>query len=168
VKSYDPDIDDRHFRQALGCFASGVTVVTSAHAGEIAGTTVSAFASLSLKPPLVLACLDATSATREIIEASRLFAVNVLAEGQGALSDRFSQKRKEGDPHQFDGVAWRAETTGAPILEGAHAYADCRLEAVHEGGDHRIYVGRVVSLGADEARSRPLLYHAGRYHRLGS
>jgi len=159
-------IDEKLFRLTLGCFASGVTVVTSVHGGDIAGTTVSAFASLSLNPPLVLVCLDETSATRALIEQARVFAVNVLAEGQGPLSEHFAQRREEGDPHQFNGVGWRAGTTGSPILEGCHAFADCRVEAVHEGGDHRIYIGRVTSLGVDENNTRPLVYHAGAYRRL--
>ncbi len=161
-----PHIDEKIFRLTMSCFASGVTVVTSARGAEIAGTTVSAFSSLSLNPPLVLVCLDETSATRALIDDSRVFAVNVLAEGQEALSDRFAQPREEGDPLQFDGVGWQPGTTGAPILQGCHAFADCRVEAVHDGGDHRIYIGRVTSLGVDENGSRPLVYHAGKYQRL--
>ena len=159
-------IDEKLFRLAMGSFASGVTVVTSVRGAEIAGTTVSAFSSLSLDPPLVLVCLDEASATRAVVEVSRVFAVNVLAEGQEALSDRFAQQRKEGDPHQFEGVGWRPGTTGSPILEGCHAFADCRVEAVHDGGDHRIYVGRVISLGLGESGSRPLVYYASTYRRL--
>ncbi|MFQ5458687.1 MAG: flavin reductase family protein [Myxococcota bacterium] len=158
--------DDQIFRQALGCFASGVTVVTSAHESEIAGTTVAAFASLSLDPPLVLVCLDGTSATRALIERSGVFAANVLALSQKALSDHFAKPRKTGDPHQFDDAPYTRGATGSPILEGCHAFADCQVEAAHAGGDHRIYIGRVAALGFDAAGTKPLLYHAGRYREL--
>lgn len=155
------------FRDTLARFASGVTVVTSAHGEEIAGTTVSAFSSLSLDPPLVLVCLDETSATRALIEASRVFAVNILARGQRDLCDRFAQRRREGDPHQFDGVAYDRAPTRSPLLRGCHAFVDCRVTAVHDGGDHRIYVGRVETLGSDDGPSEPLVYHAGLYRLFG-
>lgn len=158
-------VDEALFRRAMSHFASGVTVVTSAHGDDVAGTTVSAFSSLSLAPPLILVCLDETSATRALIERSGVFAVNVLASDQQALSDRFAQRRKEGDAHQFDGVPWRAASSKSPLLEGAHVSADCRVVAVHDGGDHRIYVGRVETLGF-AAGSHPLVYHGGRYRRL--
>ena len=84
--------NDSLFRATLSRFVSGVTVVTSAHENDIAGTTVSAFASLSLDPPLVLACLDGTSATRAMIEQSRVFAVNILSREQWALAERFARR----------------------------------------------------------------------------
>jgi flavin reductase (DIM6/NTAB) family NADH-FMN oxidoreductase RutF len=161
-------VSDTLFRTTLARFASGVTVITSTHGEDIAGTTVSAFSSLSLDPPLVLVCLDETSATRELIERSRVFAVNILARGQGELSDRFAKRRKEGDPHQFEGVGYDRAPTRSPILHGCHAFADCRVVAVHEGGDHRIYVGRVDTLGVDDGPSEPLVYHAGRLRPLGN
>ena len=162
-----PRFDDEIFRQALGCFASGVTVVTSAQGAEIAGTTVAAFASLSLDPPLVLACLDGASATRALIERSGVFAANVLALPQEALSVHFANPRKPGDPDQFENVPFTRGATGSPIIDGCHAFTDCRLEATHAGGDHRIYIGRVATLGFDTAGTKPLIYHAGRYHQLG-
>jgi flavin reductase (DIM6/NTAB) family NADH-FMN oxidoreductase RutF len=158
--------DEKLLRSALGRFASGVTVVTSARGDEIAGTTVAAFASLSLKPPLVLVCLEEHSATRRIIEASRVFAVNVLSASQQALSERFARPHRAGEPSQFEGIPFRRGATSSPILDGCHAFTDCRVAGVHEGGDHRIYVGRVESLGFGEGGSRPLLYHDGRYRHL--
>ena len=155
------------FRTTLSRFASGVTVITSAHGEDIAWTTVSAFASLSLDPPLVLACLDATSATRAMIEQSRVFAVNILSREQWALSERFAKRRQEGDPNQFEGVDTDRAPSGSPILRGCHAVADCRVVAVHEGGDHRIYIGRVDTVGLGDGPSEPLLYHTGRYRLIG-
>ncbi len=158
--------DEKLFRSALGKFASGVTVVTSARGDEIAGTTVAAFVPLSLKPPLVLVCLDEHSATRKIIEASRVFAANVLSSSQQALSEHFARPHRAGEPSQFEKIPFRRGVTNSPILDGCHAFTDCRVVAVHEGGDHRIYIGRVDSLGFDEGGSRPLLYHDGRYRQL--
>jgi 3-hydroxy-9,10-secoandrosta-1,3,5(10)-triene-9,17-dione monooxygenase reductase component len=166
MPSQDNPVEEALFRRTMGRFATGVTIVTSAHGGDIAGTTVSAFSSLSIRPPLVAVCLDETSATRRLIDGSRVFAVNVLAQDQEALSERFATSRSEGEPHQFDGVSYREAVTGSPILQGCHAFADCRVVAAHEGGDHRIYVGRVQSLGAEDDGSRPLVYHGGRYRRL--
>jgi flavin reductase (DIM6/NTAB) family NADH-FMN oxidoreductase RutF len=158
--------DEQLFRTTLGKFASGVTVVTSARGDDVAGTTVAAFLSLSLNPPLVLVCFDESSATRRIIEASRVFAANVLSASQQALSEHFARPHGEGEPSQFETIPFRRDVTGAPILDGCHAFTDCRVVAVHEGGDHRIYIGRVESLGFDETAPQPLLFHDGRYRTL--
>lgn len=160
-------VNDSLFRATLSRFASGVTVITSAHGDDIAGTTVSAFSSLSLDPPLVLVCLDETSATRGLIEKSRVFAVNILSHDQQHLSDRFAKRRNEGDPHQFEGVGYDRAPSHSPLLHGCHAFADCCVVAVHEGGDHRIYVGRVETLGVEDGPSEPLVNHAGRYRPIG-
>ncbi len=165
MKTHD-DFDEKIFRKALGCFASGVTIVTSAQGDDVAGTTVAAFASLSLDPPLVLVCLDEASATRGIIEVSGVFAANVLAHDQEALSERFAKARKEGDPQQFENVPFTRGATGSPILDDCHGFTDCRVVATHDGGDHRIYIGRVETLGESEDASKPLVYHAGRYREL--
>ena len=160
-------VNDSLFRATLSRFASGVTVITSAHEDDIAGTTVSAFSSLSLDPPLVLVCLDETSATRALIEKSRVFAVNILSRGQQHLADHFAKRRNRGDPHQFEEVGYDLAPSRSPLLHGCHAFADCRVVAVHEGGDHRIYVGRVEALGLEEGPSEPLVYHARRYRPIG-
>ncbi len=165
MKTHDA-FDDKIFRKALGCFASGVTIVTSAQGDEVAGTTVAAFASLSLDPPLVLVCLDASSATRGLIEQSGVFVANVLSLSQEPLADHFAKPRKPGDPHQFENVSFTRSATGSPILDGCHAFTDCRVVATHDGGDHRIYIGRVEALGENEDASKPLVYHAGRYREL--
>ncbi len=159
-------VDEVLFRRTMERFASGVTVVTTAHDAEIAGTTVSAFSSLSLRPPLVLVCLDEASATRRLIAHSGVFGVNVLAHDQEPLAESFARNRKEGDPHQFDGVAFRTCVTGSPLLEGCHAFVDCRVVATYEGGDHRIYVGHVVFLDPHDDDSQPLVYHGSRYRRI--
>jgi len=150
------------FRDALACWASGVTIVTSCHDEVVHGMTVSAFASVSLDPPLVLVCADKGSETHGVIAASGHFAVNVLGEGQRALSDRFARAK---DEHlRFEGVAWGRAVTGAPLLDEALVSIDCRTEAAHDAGDHVIYVGRVEALRRREGE--PLLYYRGRYRSL--
>jgi flavin reductase (DIM6/NTAB) family NADH-FMN oxidoreductase RutF len=150
------------FRAALAHWASGVAIVTSAAGERVHGMTVSAFSSVSLEPPLVLVCADKSSDTLAVIEEGRVFAVNVLAASQQALSNRFASKR---DEHlRFAGLAWRRGATGAPILPEVLAALDCRVVAAHDAGDHVIYVGRVeeVELAAGE----PLLYYGGAYRAL--
>ena len=150
------------FRAALGRWASGITVVTSRAGDRVHGMTVSAFSSVSLEPPLVLVCAALESITLEVIEASRVFAVNLLAAGQSELSDRFASK--EWEYRRFEGVEWRAGATGAPLLPGSLASLDCRVVASHGAGDHVIYVGEVeaAELGTEE----PLVYYAGAYRAL--
>jgi flavin reductase (DIM6/NTAB) family NADH-FMN oxidoreductase RutF len=150
------------FRAALARWASGVAVVTAAAGDRIHGMTVSAFASVSLAPPLVLVCADKSSITLEVVEAGGVFAVNVLAVDQQALSDRFASKKDE--HRRFEGVPWRRGATGAPLLEGTVAALDCRVVAAHDAGDHVIYVGEVEA--AEVRAGEPLVYHAGAYCEL--
>jgi flavin reductase (DIM6/NTAB) family NADH-FMN oxidoreductase RutF len=152
------------FRAALARWASGVAIVTSAAGDRIHGMTVSAFASVSLVPPLVLVCADKSSNTLALIEEARVFAANVLAAEQAALSSRFASKKDE--DLRFEGIRWRRGATGAPILEGAIAALDCRVVAAHDAGDHVIYVGRVES--AEVSPGEPLLYYAGAYRGLST
>lgn len=156
-------VSPAQFRQALGHFASGVTVVTVRDGATLTGTTVSAFSSLSLDPPLVLVCLSHDSASHDLIRRAGRFAVNILsAEGEG-LSRQFAGR----GPDKFAGVDYRIGVSGAPLLAGAAATIECRLAAQHPGGDHTIFVGAVLAVSADDA-ARPLLYHRGRYNLLSS
>jgi flavin reductase (DIM6/NTAB) family NADH-FMN oxidoreductase RutF len=150
------------FKRALREWASGVTIVTSRCGDVVHGMTVSAFASVSLDPPLVLVCADKTSNTFGVIARGGVFAAHVLASEQQALSNRFASKVDE--DRRFEGLEWRAGVTGAPILPGAVAVLDCRVVGAHDAGDHVIYVGRVedVQLGEGE----PLVYHRGAYRAL--
>ena len=150
------------FRAALARWASGVAVVTAAAGDRIHGMTVSAFASVSLAPPLVLVCADKSSITLEVVEAGGVFAINVLSADQQALSDRFASKKDE--HRRFEGVPWRRGATGAPLLEGTVAALDCRVVAAHDAGDHVIYVGEVEA--AEVRAGAPLVYHAGVYCEL--
>ena len=151
--------DRRAFRNALGCFATGVTVVTTVtDAGEPVGLTANSFSSVSLDPPLVLFCLDRASHNLGAFRAAGRFAVNVLGDDQRDLSVRFSTTI--GD--RWDGVVWDRWETGAPVLNGCLAALDCETEAIHEGGDHVIIVGRVQRLAAT-TDGKPLLYFRGNY-----
>ncbi|MEJ3750168.1 3-hydroxy-9,10-secoandrosta-1,3,5(10)-triene-9,17-dione monooxygenase reductase subunit [Actinomycetes bacterium KLBMP 9797] len=154
-------VDTQEFRHVFGHFCTGVTVVTAAPDGVPVGFACQAFAALSLDPPLVLFCPRATSQTWRRIRAGGQFCVNVLAEDQRDLSRRFGTAGTGGSD-RFAGVAWRPAPSGAPVLDGALTWADCRVEAVHPGGDHDIVVGRVGALG-ESRDARPLLFYRGRY-----
>jgi flavin reductase (DIM6/NTAB) family NADH-FMN oxidoreductase RutF len=158
-------LTDRTLRKMRGLFGSGVTVVTTVHAGRLRGITVSAFASISLEPPLVMISLAHEAATREMIMDSGLFAVNILSDDQEFLSERFAARAPIVN-EKFEGVAYDRAVTGAPILPDSLAWYDCRVEGTYDGGDHVIIIGRVVAVGfGDEAR-QPLLFYANRYARL--
>ena len=150
-------IDPSQFRRVMGHFAAGVTVVTTLRAdGAPAGLTVSAVCSVSLNPTLVLACVDRGSESHPAIRQSGVFAVNVLREGEGeTLARRFGTS----DGDKFRGVGFHAEHTGAPVLDDALAWLDCRVRDAHEAGDHTIFVGEVEA--ADTREGVPLLYYRG-------
>ncbi len=158
-------IDESEFRRVIGHFATGVSVVTSCRQdGEACGLTVSAVSSVSLNPTLVLVCVDMTSETHGWLLGAGHFAVNVLEEGRGeTLARRFAGGGAE---EKFRGTAWRPERTGAPVLDEALAWLDCRVSAALPGGDHTIFVGEV--LAADAREGTPLLYYRGGYGRYES
>ena len=152
-------IGPEEFKQALSRRAAGVSIVTTRAGERLHGMTVSAFAEVSLVPPLVLICADKTSNTLPLIQESGIFAVNLLARDQEALSNRFASKKDEW--RRFDGLEVDCGVTGAPLLRGVVANLDCRVVACHEHGDHFVYVGAV-----EEARwfeRPPLLHFRGRY-----
>lgn len=152
-------VDSLSFRRALGQFASGVTVVTGVGpTGTLTGVTVSAFSSLSLDPPLVLACLNRSTAGLDAYTEGARFAVNILADDQEALSVAFAGPWQS----RFDDVAFDIWDGGCPILKGCIANVLCRRAAVHDGGDHVIVVGAVDRLAIDDTRP-PLLYFRGGY-----
>jgi 3-hydroxy-9,10-secoandrosta-1,3,5(10)-triene-9,17-dione monooxygenase reductase component len=159
--------DAARFRHVLGHFCSGVAVVTGIDDGEPVGLTVQSFTSLSLDPPLVLFCPAKSSTSWARMRAAAGFCVNILEGDQEPLCRTFATRG--GD--KFVDVGWTpAPTTGAPVLEGALAWVDCRLDAEHEGGDHSIVVGRVLDLGLGlreaEDDGRPLLFSRGGFGRF--
>jgi len=150
------------FRKALGSFATGVTVVTTCGESDAYGMTANAFSSVSLDPPLVLVCVKSSAVGREYITTNGVFAINILASDQEALSRYFSSKTRPRGPHAFAEVAHCNATSGSPILEHVAGYLDCRLRATHHAGDHHIIIGEVIDLGF-ASDLEPLLFHAGRY-----
>ncbi|MGA7616563.1 MAG: flavin reductase family protein [Thermoanaerobaculia bacterium] len=153
-------MDPARFRQALGHFASGVTVVTTEAEGVRHGMTVSAFCSLSLEPPLVLICIDKDASLHPVITSAANFAVNVLSADQDLHSRRFASRGDE----KFEGIATHPGTLGAPLLDGALARIECRVHDRFDGGDHSIVVGEVVHAEIEEGD--PLIYFRGGYAEL--
>jgi len=154
-------VDKAEFRQALGHFASSVTVVTAATAGVgKSGITVTAFSSLSLEPPLILVCLDKRAKLHDQLGKGGFFAVHVLSEGQELISRRFAVS--EGD--QFAGLAYTTGVSGAPLLDACLAVIECRITDLLPGGDHTIFVAEVESSVIREGK--PLLYFRGGYAQL--
>jgi flavin reductase (DIM6/NTAB) family NADH-FMN oxidoreductase RutF len=152
-------IENYQFQRVMGSFASGVTVVTVlGKDGVSKGFTASAVSSLSLEPRMLLVCVNERSATLQVIKEAGSFAVNILSTEQQEVAQQFTSRT--GD--RFAGLRWRPGTlTGAPILDGSLAYAECRLTDTCKGGDHVILMGEIVAGDAHEAE--PLLYFRGRY-----
>ena len=147
---------------ALGCFATGVTVVTCVDTeGRPFGLTVNSFTSVSLSPPLLLVCIARRARCAPALLAAGHFAVNVLQTGQQPASIRFSTR----DEDRFGTTPWSTGETGAPLLMDSLGVFECERHAVHEGGDHHILLGRVIKARFD-AGLDPLLYFRGRYRRL--
>jgi flavin reductase (DIM6/NTAB) family NADH-FMN oxidoreductase RutF len=154
-------VNKDEFRAALSRFISGVTVVTAiGKNNQPVGITVSAFSSLSLEPPLVLACIDKRASLHDHLTEGIYFAVNILAEDQQAISRLFASK----DEDRFDGARYRWGVSGAPLLDGALASLECRVVHAYPGGDHTIIVGEVESTCI--AERKPLAYYRGGYAHL--
>jgi 3-hydroxy-9,10-secoandrosta-1,3,5(10)-triene-9,17-dione monooxygenase reductase component len=153
-------------RTVMARFATGVTIVTTI--GPDArpyGSTANAVSSVSLSPPLVLVCLREASETLAALRASGRFAINVLAEDQQPLAERFAKPARDG---QWDGVVHRVDGTGSPLLDGTRAALECAVHDEADGGDHRIVIGRVLSVRRAEQPLAPLLFSDARYHRIGA
>ncbi len=156
-------ITDVEFRQALGAFATGITVATTLDKdGQPHGLTVNSFNSVSLDPPLVLWSLNKQSHQLGIFTESSFYGISILADDQMEISNRFAAMIED----RFKDVSWQKGQTGAPLLDGALATFDCKVEQIVEGGDHVILIGRVLSVAKREGA--PLLYHEGAYKSLGS
>lgn len=162
VDSEEAAASARRFRDVLGRFATGVTVVTALGDEGPVGLTCQSFMSVSLEPPLVVFSPARASRSWPLIQASGSYCVNLLAAHQSDLADRMATRGVD----KFADVAWRpSPVTGSPVLEGALGYVDCRIHAVHDAGDHRLVVGRVVDLGTSEVHDA-LTFYRGRYGSL--
>lgn len=153
--------DSRDFRNALGTFATGVTVVTARAAdGRPVGLAVNSFSSVSLEPPLILWSIAYSASLWEVFRAAERFAVHVLSADQAAVSDQFAGKAAD----RFAGIPVDAGLGDVPLLRDCMARFECRTEAQHSGGDHAILVGRVERYWY--APGPPLIFYGGRYAAL--
>jgi len=148
----------REYRKALGRFATGVSVVTTEHAGRIHGMTANAFVSVSLDPPLVLLSVDNRSHMHQILPATLRYGVSVLAEGQESLSNHFAGRSTDEVEIKF------TTRENMPLLEGAVAYFVVDVADIHPAGDHTLYIGRVTHFDCFECK--PLLFYAGQYEKI--
>lgn len=154
----------RDFRDVMGRFTTGVTIVTTrAESGAAVGMTANSFTAVSLSPPLILFCIDRGATCYDAFAATDFFAVNILRQDQRAISDVFAN----GDGDRFAGLKLDTWRTGAPILTSALAAMDCQVHGRHDGGDHDILVGRVVGLASGDVAA-PLVYFGGRYQALAA
>ncbi|WP_422061527.1 alpha/beta fold hydrolase [Sphingopyxis sp.] len=159
---YRAGSDARTFRDALGCFATGVTIVTAfCPDGTPVGLTANSFTSVSLDPPLLLACIANGAGSAPFLREAERFAVNVLQIGQQPASNRFAGKGED----RFAATPWETGEYGTPVLTGSLSSFECARDAVHDGGDHFILVGRVLK-AIFEPRRDPLLYFRGKYRTL--
>ncbi len=152
-------------RGLMGRFATGVTVVAARHGPLLAGMTANAIATISIDPPLMMASIARKAETHGAIIGSHAFAVSVLADDQRALAECFARPTTARKLTRFCDAAWHEAETGSPILEGALAYFDCRLTEHHDGGDHAIFLGEIVSASYRED-AEPLIWYASGYRAL--
>jgi len=157
-------VQPEELRCLLAHLATGVTVVATRHpdTGELLGLTASSFASVSLSPPLVLVCVKTSLRSHDAIRAAGVFSINVLDQNVEHVARRFARRLS----NKFRGLAFQTRLTGAPVLDGALVWLDCRTWAAYPGGDHTIYVGEVAAGGACDGL--PLIHHRGTYARLAS
>jgi 3-hydroxy-9,10-secoandrosta-1,3,5(10)-triene-9,17-dione monooxygenase reductase component len=166
-----PSIDPLTYREVMGRFVTGVTVVTTLENAEAEGaqpwgTTVNSFTAVSLDPPLVLVSIGQERSIHPIIERTRRFAVNILGEGSQALSDCFAGAPSELPRSAFCNAAYALGECGLPILESAIAFVGCDVERIIPTGDHTLYIARVVETGTRDDPGWPLLYFRRHYLRI--
>lgn len=155
------------FRRAMGYFATGVTLLTVDDRGEVHGMTANAFASVSLEPILVLVCVDRKARTHTHLHARKRFGVNILSDQQRAISEHYAQEeRDQASAERQAGAKFERTAHGTPVLHGALAYLECRLESTQDAGDHTIFIAEVEDLVV--RGGRPLLYFQSRYWLVGA
>jgi flavin reductase (DIM6/NTAB) family NADH-FMN oxidoreductase RutF len=155
-------VEPAEFRRIMGHWTTGVAVLASVTAdGVPCGLTANAVASVALQPPLVLACVERAADTHDCVVSAGCFSISMLSQTAEQTARRFA-----GDDvaDKFRGLAWHTEITGAPVLDDALAWVDCRVRDIFDGGDHSILVGEVVA--GDALEAEPLVYYRSGYHRL--
>jgi flavin reductase (DIM6/NTAB) family NADH-FMN oxidoreductase RutF len=159
--SLDPKIRANDYRLAMRKFAASVTIITTGSGDQLHGMTATAVCSVSAEPPTILVVINRTARTHPLIGNAGFFTVNILAEDQRSLADRFSIKH----PNQFEGISHNpSRNTKSPVLSGAAAYLECKLIRQVDVGTHTIFLGEVLHCNPSDAN--PLLYYEGRYSEL--
>jgi flavin reductase (DIM6/NTAB) family NADH-FMN oxidoreductase RutF len=170
-----PTLTAAEFRRALGCFATGVTIITvdldsaghshEVHGPEIHGMTANAFASVSLDPLLVLVCVDNKTRTHTHLHARKRFGINILSADQRSISDFYARPDRDQKDPASSGARFDRTTHGTPILHGSLAYLECRLHSAQDAGDHTIFIAEVEEVVVREGD--PLLFFRGNYRAMG-
>lgn len=154
------------FRKAMGRFATGVTVITVDHDGEVHGMTANAFTSVSLDPMLVLVCVDHRAKTHAHLHARKRFGVNVLADDQRTISEYYARPlRTHENAEEEAGACFDRTAHGTPVLHGALAYLECRLHTAQDAGDHTIFIAEVEDVVVRDGD--PLLFFRANYRSIG-
>jgi len=157
-------IDAHTMRHIMGCFPTGVTVVTARDAkGKPFGLTVNSLTSVSLDPPLILVCIDRGASSHDPLVSASSFAVSVLSDEQVSVARRFASEPSDG---RFEGIGWRQVASGDPVVDGATAWLSCTRESVYGAGDHSIVLGRVEAAG--ESAVGALAFYRGNFVRMGT
>jgi flavin reductase (DIM6/NTAB) family NADH-FMN oxidoreductase RutF len=159
-------LNPTEFRKAMGCFATGVTIITVDLDGEVHGMTANAFASVSLDPMLVLVCVDSETRTHAHLHARKRFGINVLGEDQRAISEYYARPERDHEHAETEaGARFDRTRHGTPMLHGALAYLECRLRTAEAAGDHSIFIAEIENVVVREGD--PLLFFRGKYRRVG-
>jgi flavin reductase (DIM6/NTAB) family NADH-FMN oxidoreductase RutF len=153
------------FRKAMGSFATGVTVITVDHEGEVHGMTANAFTSVSLDPMLVLVCVDHRARTHAHLHARKRFGVNVLASHQKPISEYYAKSLERHQHAEAVGARFERTEHGTPVLQDAIAYLECRLHTAQDAGDHTIFIAEVEDVVVRDGE--PLLFVRGKYRHVG-
>jgi flavin reductase (DIM6/NTAB) family NADH-FMN oxidoreductase RutF len=149
------------FRNAMGCFATGVTVITVDQDGEVHGMTANAFCSVSLDPVLVLVCVDQRARTHAHLHARKRFGINILRSDQQAVSEYYARSTESHQHAEEAGASFERTVHGTPMLRGGLAYLECRLHSTQQAGDHTIFIAEVENVVVREGE--PLLFFRGQY-----
>jgi len=157
-------LNPAEFRKAMGCFATGVTIITVDLDGEVHGMTANALASVSLDPPLLLVCVDHSARTHAHLHARKRFGVNVLAADQRRISQYYARPVEE-QIEKESSARFHRTAHGTPVLQGALTYLECRLQWAHEAGDHTIFIAEVED--AVVRPGEPLLFFRSQYCKIG-
>lgn len=159
-------LNTAEFRKAMGCFATGVTIITLDLEGEVHGMTANAFSSVSLDPLLVLVCVDHSTRTHAHMHAKKRFGINVLCEDQRAISEYYARPARTHERAEAEaGARFERTAHGTPRLQGALAYLECRLHSAEDAGDHTIFIAEVEDVVMQEGN--PLLFFRGKYRKVG-